>query len=718
MNTHEMQPGRFTPVPLGAFPDDVGTRFAVAAEGAGSVKLCLFDPSGAEEQLDMPVRDAGIWHGFVPGVKPGQRYGYRVSGPKNAAPGSRFNPAKLLVDPYARALDGEIAWDDTLSGDNSLDSAGSTLRSLVVDPTFDWGGDRPPRIPFADSVIYEAHVKGITARHPQVPEAQRGTYAGLAHRAVIEHLTRLGVTAVELLPVHQSLTNPTLASRALVNYWGYDTIGYFAPHSAYSAEVRAGRAGGQLAEFQEMVRSLHESGLEVLLDVVFNHTGEAGADGPILCLRGLDNAAYYRLDPADPTRYVDTTGCGNSLDTGHPDCLRLVLDCLRYWVTTCHVDGFRFDLAPTLARQDGSFNLLSAFFDVIHQDPVISQVKLIAEPWDVNQPDSYEVGRFPPGWTEWNGKYRDTVRDFWRSKDGVLRELSVRMAGSPDLYGQSRHRPSAPVNLITTHDGFTLRDLVSYDGKHNEANGEDNRDGTDDNRSWNCGAEGPSTDPETVALRGRQSRALLATLLLSRGVPMIVGGDEFGRTQNGNNNAYCQDNETSWFDWAAVDGEQLDFVAELIAFRRAHPLLRRRRFDTAKDISFYTPAGTLMSESDWSVPYAKTLVMHLDGALDPEPDAQGNPLPDDDLVIAVNAWWEPAQVTLPAPRDNAHWLLEFDTYAGSVGKVPFPAAAITVQPRSLVVVRSANGGCVRLERGAEEIESGEAKGDGRDPCRR
>jgi glycogen operon protein len=496
------------------------------------------------------------------------------------------------------------------------------------------------------------------------------------------------VTAVELLPVHQSLTNATLASRGLVNYWGYDTIGYFAPHAAYSAEVRAGRPGGQVAEFQRMVRSFHEAGLEVLLDVVFNHTGEAGADGPVLCLRGLDNAAYYRLDPADPTRYVDTTGCGNSLDTGHPDCLRLILDSLRYWVTTCHVDGFRFDLAPTLARQDGSFSLLSAFFDVIHQDPVVSQVKLIAEPWDVSQPDSYEVGRFPPGWTEWNGKYRDTVRDFWRSKDGLAGELSVRMAGSPDLYGQSRRRPSASINLITTHDGFTLRDLVSYDSKHNEANGENNRDGTDDNRSWNCGLEGPSTDSAITALRSRQSRALLATLLLSRGIPMIVGGDEFGRTQNGNNNAYCQDNETSWFDWDAVDGELLGFVTELIAFRRAHPLLRKRQFDTANDIAWYTPSGTRMSAVDWSVPYAKTLVMHLDGAVAPEPDARGGLLPDDDIVIAVNAWWEPVQITLPEPRAHTQWTVEFDTYTGAVPKPPYPAGEITLQPRSLVVARS------------------------------
>jgi isoamylase len=692
MPDSQIWPATFTPVPLGATPSEDGTTFAVASEAADQVILCLFDSAGVEQQLPLPVRDTGIWHGFVRGVGPGQRYGYRAAGRYEPPAGLRFNAAKLLIDPYARAIDGEITWDDTTLGGNDLDSAGSTPRSVVVDPTFDWGDDRSPRVPFAESVIYETHVKGITATHPQVPVEDRGTYAGLSHPAVIDYLTHLGVTAVELLPVHQSLTNATLAGKGLVNYWGYDTLGYFAPHAGYSAAVRAGLPGRQLAEFQSMVRALHAAGLEVILDVVFNHTVEAGADGPTLCLRGLDNAAYYRLDPADPASYFDTTGCGNSLDTGHPDCLRLVLDSLRYWVTVCRVDGFRFDLAPTLARQDGSFSLLSAFFDVVHQDPIVSTVKLIAEPWDVGQSDSYDVGRFPPGWAEWNGKYRDTVRDFWRSADGLLPGLATRLAGSADLYGQSRYRPSESVNLVTTHDGFTLRDLVSYDSKHNSGNGEGGRDGNDDNRSWNCGAEGPTTDPEVSALRSRQSRALLATLLLSRGVPMMLGGDEFGRTQNGNNNAYCQDNAISWYDWSAVDGELLDFVRRLIAFRHAHPVLRRRGFDTAADVCWYTSAGAPMTQPDWAVPYAKTAVMHLDGRAAAEPDTQNRPEFDDDLLLAINAWWQPLDVKLPELGWPPGWRVEFDTYGPPLASTAGRGESITVRPRSLVVLRSIDGG--------------------------
>ncbi len=682
----EIWPG--SAFPLGATPSASGTGFAVASETADGVTLCLFDGQGRQTRLELPEYDAGVWHGFVPGVGPGQRYGYRASGPYDPSRGLRCNPAKLLLDPYAKAITGGVAWDDSFAGDSKQDSAPFAPRSIVVDPAFDWGDDRPPDVRFADSVIYEAHVKGTTATHPGVPPELRGTYAGLAHPAVLEHLVGLGVTAVELLPVHRSVTNGTLAARGLVNYWGYDPVGYFAPHEAYSAAVRAGRPGGQVAEFQAMVRAMHAAGLEVLLDVVFNHTGEGNERGPTLCHRGLDNPGYYRLVPGDPAHYFDTTGTGNSLNLAHSACLRMVLDSLRHWVTVMRVDGFRFDLAATLARQeDGRFDRLSAFFDVVTQDPVVSQVKLIAEPWDVGQPDSYDVGRFPPQWSEWNGRYRDTVRDFWRGQDGQLGELATRLAGSPDLYGWSRRRPSASINLITTHDGFTLRDLVSYDGKHNQANGEDNRDGSDDNRSWNCGAEGPTGDQAVLALRARQSRALLVTLLLSRGVPMLLGGDELGRTQGGNNNAYCQDNPTSWHDWSAVDAGLLDFTRRLIAFRRAHPVLRRRRFATARDLGWYTPAGTPMTDADWQAPYARSVAVHLDGMASPDLDRSGRPQLDDDLLILVNAWWEPVTFTLPEVGHAADWRLELDTYDPEATGTP-AADPAPVGPRSVLVLRA------------------------------
>ncbi|HEV7655734.1 MAG TPA: glycogen debranching protein GlgX [Mycobacteriales bacterium] len=681
----EIWPGSFVPVPLGAHPQDGGTTFAVSSDVATAVTLCLFDENGAEERLAMPAYDAGVWRGFVPGVGPGRRYGYRVTGPYDPGSGARCNPAKLLLDPYARAIDGDVRWDPSLLGDDPGDSAGAAPRSLVVDTAFDWGDDAAPRTPYGRSVIYETHVKGITARHPDVPEDQRGTYAGLAHPAVIEHLNTLGVTAVELLPVHHSLTNGILADAGKVNYWGYDTIGYFAPHAPYSAAVRAGRAGGQVAEFQSMVKALHAAGLEVILDVVFNHTAEGNERGPTLCFRGLDNAGYYRLVPGDRAHYFDTTGTGNSLDTGQPDCLRLVLDSLRFWVTEYRVDGFRFDLAPTLARQDGTFTRLSDFFDAMHQDPVVSQIKLIAEPWDVNQPDSYDVGRFPPGWTEWNGRYRDTVRSFWRSDEGTLADLGTRVTGSPDLYGPARNRPSASVNILTTHDGFTLRDLVSYDHKHNDDNVPD-PGGADDNRSWSCGAEGPTDDPEVNALRARQSRALLATLFLSRGVPMLLGGDEMGRTQGGNNNAYCQDNEVSWYDWSAVDTELLDFTRRLIAFRKAHAVLRRRRYLTPDDMRWYTPAGTSMTDEDWA--WSRTVVAHVDGGVTPDVDERGRPELDDDLLVAVNGWWEEVEVTVPAIGRPAHWMLEFDTYGASPVGTTVAGETFPLRPRSLVVLRA------------------------------
>ena len=565
-----------SPFPLGATARAGGTNFTVASGAADGITLCLFDAAGAETQVPLRDYDAGVWHGFVPGAGPGQAYGYRAAGPYDPARGVRCNPAKLLLDPYARAFSGAVRYGNEVLGyaaagadaPSTLDSAAHMPRSLVTDDSVVWRATAP-RHRYADTVIYEVHVKGFTMRHPDVPPELRGTFAGLAHEAAVGHLTGLGITAVELLPVHENVPEDFLVQRGLTNYWGYNTIGYFAPHQGYSAAVRAGRPGGQVAEFKAMVDALHRAGLEVLLDVVFNHTAEAGAYGPTLCHRGLDNAAYYRLDPGDPRQYFDTTGTGNSLDAGDPLVLQLIMDSLRYWVTEMHVDGFRFDLAPTLARQDGEFEKRSAFFDLVAQDPVVSRVKLIAEPWDVGQADSYDLGGFPPQWREWNGRYRDTMRDFWRSHPVGLGEFAARFCGSADIYSRARRRPTASVNLITVHDGFTLRDLVSYNDKHNEANGESNRDGTNDNRSWNCGAEGPAGDPGVLALRARQSRAMLTTLLLSFGVPMLLGGDEIGRTQQGNNNAYCQDNEISWFDWAAADSDLLAFTRRLVAFRRS-----------------------------------------------------------------------------------------------------------------------------------------------------
>jgi glycogen operon protein len=578
---------------------------------------------------------------------------------------------------------------------SSLDSAGHVPLSLVTDGEFDWGSDVPLLRDYADTVLYEVHVKGFTMRHPDVPSELRGTYAGLAHEAVLQYLTGLGVTAVELLPVHQYVPDDFLLQRGLTNYWGYNTIGYFAPHAAYSAAVRGGDGtGDQVAEFKAMVRALHQAGLEVILDVVFNHTAEGGEGGPSLCFRGLDNTAYYRLNPGHPDQYYDTTGTGNSLDAGNPVALRLIMDSLRYWVTEMHVDGFRFDLAATLARQDGGFSRLSAFFDLVEQDPVVSQAKLIAEPWDVGQMDSYDLGRFPALWREWNGKYRDSMRDFWRSqKVGGIAEFATRFAGSSDLYGGDRRRPTASVNLITVHDGFTLRDLVSYDSKHNEANGESNRDGTDDNRSWNCGAEGPTVDPEVLALRARQSRAMLTTLLLSFGVPMLLGGDELGRTQGGNNNAYCQDNEISWVDWSTVDADLLSFTKALLAFRRSHPVFRRRRFLTgieASELGWFTPAGTPMTQADWDDGNALAIGVYLDGSDAPDTGPDGQPLLDDDFLVLVNAWWEPLEFTIGDCRPGLAWVAEIDSFdpAGVAGAPKRQAGDhVTVGPRSVLVLR-------------------------------
>jgi isoamylase len=687
--------------PLGATVRGGGTNFAVAAADADAVMLCLFDGDGAETQVPLLEYDAGVWHGFVPGVGTGQAYGYRAAGRYDPGSGLRFNLAKLLLDPYARAVHGAVRFGPEILGyaagdpdtPSTLDSAAHVPRSLVVgDEGYRRDGAPRPWHDYADTVIYEVHVKGFTMRHPGVPAELRGTYAGLGHEAAIRHLLDLGVTTVELLPVHESVPEPFLVQRGLTNYWGYNTIGFFAPHQGYSAAVRAGHPGGQVAEFKGMVDALHAAGLEVLLDVVFNHTAEAGHTGPTLCYRGLDNPAYYRLDPADPRYYVDTTGTGNSLDAGDPVTLQLIMDSLRYWLTDMRVDGFRFDLAPTLARQDGAFEKRSAFLDLVSQDPVVSRVKLIAEPWDVGQMDSYDLGGFPAMWREWNGKYRDSMRDFWRSHPG-LGEFASRFTGSSDLYGRARRRPTASVNLITVHDGFTLRDLVSYNDKHNEANGESNRDGTGDNRSWNCGAEGPTDDDGVLALRARQSRAMLATLLLSFGVPMLLGGDEMGRTQQGNNNAYCQDNELSWFDWSQQDIKLLDFTRKLLAFRKAHPAFRRRRFlagADAADLGWYTPAGTAMTAANWADGVARAVAIYLDGSDAPDRAADGSPLLDDDFLVLVNAWWEPLACTIPATRAGQTWQAEIDSYDPGRPAAAAPLHAgdqLTVNPRSIVVLR-------------------------------
>jgi isoamylase len=694
------------PFPLGATPRDGGTNFAVASSIAERVILCLFDEAGNETRTELPEYDAGVWHGFVPGAGPGQAYGYRVHGRYDRAMGLRCNPAKLLLDPYARSISGGVRYGPELldysladpSAPSDLDSGPHVPRGLVTDGTFKWGHDTLPRHRYADTVLYEAHVKGLTMRHPAVPERLRGTYAGLAHDAVIEYLTSLGVTAVELLPVHQSVTEEFLVQRGLSNYWGYNTLGYFAPHDGYSAAVRAGRAGGQVAEFKGMVKALHQAGLEVILDVVFNHTAEGGEGGPTLCFRGLDNPAYYRLNPLDPGSYYDSTGTGNSVNAGSPVMLQLIMDSLRYWLTEMHVDGFRFDLAATLARQDGGFSQLSAFFDLVVQDPVVSQAKLIAEPWDVGQIDSYDLGRFPSLWREWNGRYRDTMRTFWRSEHVGLGEFATRFCGSADLYGgdgTGRRRPTASVNLITVHDGFTLRDLVSYNGKHNEANGESNRDGSSDNLSWNCGAEGPTADTDVIDLRARQSRAMLTTLLLSFGVPLILAGNELGHTQQGNNNAYCQDNEISWLNWADADTELLDFTRALIRFRRSHPVFRRRKFlagAEASEIEWFTPSGQPMTAADWADSEALALAIYLDGADDPDPAPDGAPLLDDDFLVLVNAWWEPLEFTVPVTIPGQKWLTEIDTYdphvpGSAAGPVRQPGHTTTVGPRSITVLR-------------------------------
>ncbi len=691
----ENWPGR--PYPLGAAYDGAGTNFSLFSETADGVELCLFDEDGGERRLPLEEIDAFVWHAFVPAVAPGQRYGYRVHGPWAPDRGQRCNPAKLLLDPYAKAIEGGVRWDQacfpyTFGDENSRnddDSAAFVPRSVVHNPFFDWGNDRPPDIQLNESVIYEVHVKGFTARHPDIPEAQRGTYSGLAHPVAIDYLTRLGVTAVELLPVHQFVHDAHLIERGLRNYWGYNSIGFLAPHNSYAA---GGQRGEQVAEFKAMVRTLHEAGIEVILDVVYNHTAEGNHLGPVLSMKGIDNAAYYRLVSEDLRFYYDTTGTGNSLNVRHPHTLQLIMDSLRYWVTDMHVDGFRFDLAASLARQFHEVDRLSAFFDLIQQDPIVSQVKLIAEPWDIGE-GGYQVGNFPALWSEWNGRYRDTVRDFWRGEPSTLGEFASRLTGSSDLYQADTRHPGASVNFVTAHDGFTLRDLVSYNEKHNEANGEGGADGESHNRSWNCGAEGDTDDPDVLALRHRQQRNFLATLLLSQGVTMLLGGDEAGRTQRGNNNAYCQDNEISWYDWDQVDEDLLEYTRLLIALRREHPVLRRRRWFQGRsirgsvDLGWFKPDGTEMGDDDWDAAPAPSVGIFLNGDAITDRDRRGQRVTDDSFLLLFNAHAEPVDWTLPKQWGQWWELVTETADPGRETEVLESSQTTPVAGRSVMVLR-------------------------------
>jgi isoamylase len=672
---YRMSPGEAWP--LGSNYDGIGTNFCVFSQIAESIEVCLFDDDGTEERYRLPEADAYCWHGYLEGVRPGQRYGLRVHGPYQPDAGLRCNPAKLLLDPYAKAVDGSVNWGQEVfpyrlgADDRTIDetdSAAAMPKAIVIDPTFAWGNDRPLRTRWADTVIYETHVKGLTYSHPDIPEDIRGTYAAVAHPAMIDYFRALGITAVELMPVHHFIHDDRLVNLGLSNYWGYNSIAYLAPHNAYGSL----EGHSVVNEFKAMVRSLHAAGIEVILDVVYNHTAEGNHLGPILSMRGIDNPSYYRLEDGAPRLYHDTTGTGNSLNMRNPHVLQLLMDSLRYWVQEMHVDGFRFDLAATLARQFHEVDRLSAFFDLIQQDPVISKVKLIAEPWDVGD-GGYQVGNFPPLWSEWNGKYRDSIRDYWRQAGAPIGELAERLTGSSDLYGVTGRRPFASINFVTCHDGFTLADLVAYNTKHNEANGEAGRDGTDDNRSWNCGEEGPSDDPDVESLRRRQVRNFLATLLLSQGVPMLCGGDEFGRTQQGNNNAYCQDGPISWYDWANVDADLLAWTRSLVALRAGHAVFRRRRFFQGRstrpsasrgqlpDIGWFRPDGGEMTDADWTVGYAKSLAVFLNGSAIPDPDAYGRPLVDDSFYMLCNGWGQDLGFTLPTPRWGRTWSTVLDT---------------------------------------------------------
>ena len=730
--------------PLGSTYDGAGTNFALFSDVATSVELCLISEDGHETRVEVTEVDAQTWHCYLPGVQPGQRYGWRVHGPYDPDNGHRCDPSKLLVDPYAKAFCGEfdghpslfsydISDPDNPEGRNTEDSLGHTMTSVVINPFFDWASDRAPKTPFHETVIYEAHVKGMTMTHPEVPEELRGTYAGLAHPAIIRYLKDLGITAIELLPVHQFLQDDRLRDLGLRNYWGYNTFGFFAPHQDYAA---ATKPGGAVSEFKQMVRTFHEAGIEVILDVVYNHTAEGNHYGPTIAFRGIDNAAYYRLVDGDQRHYMDYTGTGNSLNARHPHSLQLIMDSLRYWVTEMHVDGFRFDLASTLARELHDVDRLSAFFDLVQQDPIVSQAKLIAEPWDVGE-GGYQVGNFPPLWTEWNGKYRDTVRDFWRGEPSTLGEFASRITGSSDLYANNGRRPTASINFVTAHDGFTLNDLVSYNNKHNDANMEGGRDGESHNRSWNCGAEGPTEDPEIRALRARQRRNFLTTLLLSQGTPMIAHGDEMARTQKGNNNVYCQDSELSWMNWQqAHDNEALvTFTKRLLRIRANHPVFRRRQFLAGgplgdgsvaeRDIAWLVPSGKLMTQSDWDFTFGKSLMVYLNGQAIVEPDERGAKVTDDSFILCFNAFHEAIMFTLPSRRFGQRWKLIVDTtedtgypieeqFIDACGTIEVPARSTLVLKQIEPPVPEASDVCESCD--MDTADTRVTPGDGASPC--
>lgn len=693
------------PYPLGATWDGHGINFALYADNATDVELCLFATSDDEVEsvkIKLVERTHHVWHAYFPELRPGQLYGYRVHGPYDPENGHRFNPSKLLIDPYTKAIAGTIDWNDSLFGYelgnpnedlslNETDSSAFLPKCVVVDSAFNWENDKPPKIPYHQTIIYETHVKGFTKLHPDIPEEIRGTYAALAHPVTIKYLKELGITAVELMPVHHFVADRHLKERGLTNYWGYNTIGFFAPDARYSS---SGIQGEQVTEFKNMVKELHKADIEVILDVVYNHTAEGNHLGPTLSFKGIDNAAYYRLTE-NKRFYMDYTGTGNTLNANLPNVLRLMMDSLRYWIHDMHVDGFRFDLASTLARELHEVDRLSAFFDIIHQDPTISQVKLIAEPWDVGE-GGYQVGKFPQDWAEWNGKYRDCIRDYWRGADSMLGEFAARLTGSPDLYQGDYRRPTASINFVTAHDGFTLEDLVSYNEKHNEANGEDNRDGENHNRSWNCGAEGPTDDPLVLELRKRQKRNFMATLILSQGVPMFVAGDEFGRTQMGNNNAYCQDNEISWLNWEEADKEFLAFTQYVIKMAKDHPTFCRRRWFQGRkirgigleDIAWFLPDGNEMSDEHWAEDFAKSLAVYLNGRGLHMVGTQGENIVDDSFYLIFNAYHETLDFKLPSSKYGKNWELVLDTSRSVVEKQNFTAnTTINVEGRSIIVLK-------------------------------
>ena len=713
------------PYPLGATYDGSGTNFSLFSSVAEGVELCLLGPNGDDTEMRVALTevDGHCWHAYLPDVRPGQRYGYRVHGPWAPAKGLWCNPAKLLLDPYAKAIDGDVDWDPACFGydfddpdePNTADSGPHVPRAVVSDPFFDWGNDRPPDHGMHDTIIYEAHVKGLTARHPAVPDEMRGTYSAIAHPAVIDHLSSLGITAIELMPVHQFVHDHHLVERGLRNYWGYNSIAFLAPHNGYTVAGHGTSPGqlptvvgaqpqSQVQEFKTMVKALHAVGIEVILDVVYNHTAEGNHMGPMLSMRGIDNLAYYRVTDEDPRYYLDFTGTGNSLNMRHPHVLQLIMDSLRYWATEMHVDGFRFDLASTLARELLAVDRLSAFFDLVQQDPVVSQVKLIAEPWDIGE-GGYQVGNFPPLWSEWNGRYRDTIRDFWRGEPATLAEFGYRFTGSSDLYEADTRRPTASINFVTAHDGFTLRDLVSYNEKHNEANGEDNRDGESHNRSWNCGVEGDTDDDEVLDLRSRQRRNLVTTLLLSQGVPMILGGDELGRTQGGNNNAYCQDTELSWLDWGDVDTDFRAWCEHVATLRRTHPVFRRRRWFQGQrirdidDLAWFRPDGETMSDEDWEAGYARAVGVFLNGDAIPTKDAYGGRIVGDSFFVIFNASETDIAWTVPHDGWARNWVVELDTdLTHEAGNAVSAGSILALVARSMLVLRSPAPEVTRCQR--------------------